>query len=376
MPRIVLQELDSDKALSVGELDALVGRDPACALLIEGTKSRVVSGRHARIFFQDGAWWIQDMSRNGTILDEERLQAGQRHALRAGQVIGLGESGPRFRVMTLEARNVAETMLESNLVVPDKQTTAPRVRPRVGLASAGNPQEGTTALPTPMGEPVSVQFEEATEPAKLSGAWHISIVLRATHSDQRFDAKASVVKVGRSPECHVRIPPEQGASVSRVHCEIAIGESGVVVRDAGSRNGTFVNGSKIQGAHPIIVGDKVTLGSGGPSLEVDDLHIMRGEVVRTEPAGRSPGGGPTPDARQIGQPFREPPTAPAPLDEAIPAATRVHVTGAPASVGQPVVASETPAKPAPTGRNRILLFVIIGVLLLVVAVLVGRLSAS
>src|SRR5205085_10481837 len=98
MPRIVLKDLDTEKAQSVPETDAQIGRDPSCAFVIEGAKSKVVSSRHARIFFQDNSWWIEDTSRNGTILDDERLQSGQRHAIRVGQVIGLGESGPRLRV--------------------------------------------------------------------------------------------------------------------------------------------------------------------------------------------------------------------------------------------------------------------------------------
>ena len=93
MPRIVLKELESDKTLSVTDIEATVGRDPASGFVIEGPNSKVVSARHARIFFQDNSWWIEDTSRNGTILDDERLQQGVRHALKVGQLIGLGESG-------------------------------------------------------------------------------------------------------------------------------------------------------------------------------------------------------------------------------------------------------------------------------------------
>src|SRR5687767_15010805 len=110
MPRIVLKELETDRALAVAEAEALIGRDPACGFFIEGPKCKVVSGRHARIFYRDNAWWIQDMSRNGTVLDDERLQAGQRHALRVGQVVGLGESGPRLKVTALETRAASETL--------------------------------------------------------------------------------------------------------------------------------------------------------------------------------------------------------------------------------------------------------------------------
>lgn len=383
MTRIVLQELESDRSLTVGDLDALVGRDPACGFVIEGPKSRVVSGRHARIFFQDGAWWIQDMSRNGTILDDERLQSGQRHALRTGQVIGLGESGPRFRVTALDSRNVAETMIESTASGAPGQTTAPRARPQIAGMSPpmGNPADGTKAARPPAPDPNAVSIEEPTEPAKLSGDWHISLALRATHSDQRFEAKGSVVKVGRSPECLVRIPPEQGASVSRIHAEITIGESGVVIRDAGSRNGTFVNGNRIQGAQSLVTGDRIMLGSGGPTLEVEDLHILRGEGPRTAPA-KGVGGGPTPDAvtakQASAQPFREPPTGPAPFgDHAAVAATRVSPPrmASPARGQARATPGRSPAQ-GTGGRKRAIVLAVIGALLLAAAVIIGRMTAS
>src|SRR6266568_883736 len=127
MPRIVLKELESDKTLSVSDSEATVGRDPASGFVIDGPNAKVVSARHARIFFQDDSWWIEDTSRNGTILDEERLQQGVRHALKVGQLIGLGESGPRYRVLALESRKVAETVMElPDLDTPVAPTTAPR----------------------------------------------------------------------------------------------------------------------------------------------------------------------------------------------------------------------------------------------------------
>src|SRR5262245_26657686 len=112
MPSIVLKEIESEKTFSAPDLEVTMGRDPSCGFVIEGPNAKVVSGRHARIFFQDNAWWIEDGSRNGTILDDERLQRGHRHSIRVGQLIGLGESGPRFKVATLEASRLPETALE------------------------------------------------------------------------------------------------------------------------------------------------------------------------------------------------------------------------------------------------------------------------
>jgi pSer/pThr/pTyr-binding forkhead associated (FHA) protein len=283
MPRIVLKELDSDKTLSVSDVEATLGRDPACGFVVEGPNAKVVSSRHARIFFQDSSWWIEDTSRNGTILDEERLQQGQRHALKVGQLLGLGESGPRYRVLVLESRRVAETVIELPDLNAPVATTAPRQsapsshKPAAPPAAANLAESPTAAMRHSEAVRAGLNFEESTEPMSPSPDWLVHVVLRATSTNQRFDVRSQLVKIGRSPDCNIQIPPDQGASVSRIHCEIAIEEGGVVVRDAGSRNGTFVNGKRLESAHAAVKNDFIMLGSGGPQFAIEDLHIVKGQ---------------------------------------------------------------------------------------------------
>ena len=298
MPRIVLKDLDTEKAQSVPETEALIGRDPACHFVIEGQKSRVVSSRHARIFFQDNSWWIEDTSRNGTILDDERLQVGQRHALRVGQVIGLGESGPRLRVSALESRQMMATVVEP----PDlnrQEPVAPREKEKPGEpvkpTTAPRQSAGAQAPATPGAFPdvaagktsamrrseairAGLQIEESTEPMSPAPDWLVHVVMRATNTNQRYDVKSMTVKMGRAPECNVQIPAEHGASVSRVHAEVSIQDGGVSVKDAGSRNGTFLNGKRLEGPHALARSDLIMLGSGGPTFSVEELHIVKGQA--------------------------------------------------------------------------------------------------
>src|SRR5213593_4413573 len=50
--------------------------------------------------------------------------------------------------------------------------------------------------------------------------------------------------IGRKNDCGLRIP---SPLVSRQHCELSCSGSKLVVKDLGSSNGTFVNGTKVRG---------------------------------------------------------------------------------------------------------------------------------
>src|SRR5919201_2723770 len=288
MPRIVLKDLETERTLSVPETDAQIGRDPSSGFFIEGPNAKVVSGRHARIFFQDNTWWIEDMSRNGTILDDERLQRGQRHSIRVGQLIGLGESGPRLRIMILESRQVAETVLDMSGVPPAMSANSSAPSTVSSSARTVVKQLGAeeSKAPARRFEPRFAQrIEEPTEPNTPSPDWLVHVVLRSSHSNQRFDVRDLVVRLGRSPDCNVQVPAELGASVSRIHTEIVIQDGGVSIRDAGSRNGTFVNGQRLDGPQPAAKSDLIMLGSGGPTYAIEELHIVKGDATASPPGG-------------------------------------------------------------------------------------------
>lgn len=64
-------------------------------------------------------------------------------------------------------------------------------------------------------------------------------------TEHRFAAPAACV-IGRDSDCNLRLV--QGLlteTLSRHHCRIDVGPQGAFVRDLSSRNGTFVNGTKI-----------------------------------------------------------------------------------------------------------------------------------
>jgi hypothetical protein len=63
--------------------------------------------------------------------------------------------------------------------------------------------------------------------------------------------------VGRAQGCRLII---SHASVSSLHCEILLHLSEVIVRDRGSKNGTFINGSRVDGQMPVRNGQIIRFG--------------------------------------------------------------------------------------------------------------------
>ena len=384
MPRIVLKEVDSEITLSTSDTEAAIGRDPTSAFVVMGPNAKVVSARHARIFHQDNAWWIADSSRNGTIVDDERLQQGQRHALRVGQVVGLGESGPRYRVVVLDSRMIAETVNERpNLGAPAPSSAGapsaaggpatPIAAAAAALAGRAAPAQGMNAGPSTMhSRPPAdgrADIEESTEPMSPAPDWLVQVALRFTKTNQTYDVRAKSVKIGRSTECNVQVPPEHGAAVSRMHAEITIHEGGVVVRDEGSRNGTYLNNRRLESSHPVMRGDVIMLGAGGPSFAIDDLHIVRGPGTAGAARRQSPQSSPAAPPKR----FVEPPTAPAPHGAAAAlAATQFGARGGPPPGDRksPLMRDVIGDVPAPSARRRrIVVWAVVAAAILVATLL-------
>jgi pSer/pThr/pTyr-binding forkhead associated (FHA) protein len=90
----------------------------------------------------------------------------------------------------------------------------------------------------------------------------MKVKLRALQGDdagKEFRIPTSVCLIGRSKECHLRPRSE---AVSRRHCEILVEGENVIVRDLGSKNGTFINGERIQTEDVAVLrtGDKLRIG--------------------------------------------------------------------------------------------------------------------
>lgn len=83
------------------------------------------------------------------------------------------------------------------------------------------------------------------------------VVLAGAKKGAAVPIKKSSFIIGRSKECALRAGSE---AISRKHCELKQNDSGITVQDLGSRNGTYVNDSKIEGVRKLSHGDTLKIG--------------------------------------------------------------------------------------------------------------------
>lgn len=91
--------------------------------------------------------------------------------------------------------------------------------------------------------------------------------------------------LGRSNTCAV---PIAGGKISRQHAKLYVLEQTVWVEDLGSRNGTAVNGRRIEGPTPLSPGDQIRIGRTWlafcPGEAADPLHLLRSDFSVQEQA--------------------------------------------------------------------------------------------
>ena len=67
MPTLTLHDDSRGVTHRLTSTETIIGRDPGCGLVFSGDDAATVSGTHARVFFSDNKWWLEDLrSSNGT----------------------------------------------------------------------------------------------------------------------------------------------------------------------------------------------------------------------------------------------------------------------------------------------------------------------
>ncbi len=92
------------------------------------------------------------------------------------------------------------------------------------------------------------------------------VVVDGVDRGVRFVLSHGVARIGTAPKNELRLTDP---TVSRLHAEVTVLKSAISVRDAGSKNGTFIDGIRIEAAH-LPPGSSLRVGSSTIRAEVRD----------------------------------------------------------------------------------------------------------
>lgn len=107
----------------------------------------------------------------------------------------------------------------------------------------------------------------------------VRVLVRDASGEREIVLATFPFTIGRRDDNQLRLV---GSEVSREHAEIERDGTAVILRDRGSRYGTFVNDEPVTGAVELRPGDRVRLGRGGGA----DLTYLASESARTHAGAR------------------------------------------------------------------------------------------
>jgi pSer/pThr/pTyr-binding forkhead associated (FHA) protein len=113
------------------------------------------------------------------------------------------------------------------------------------------------------------------------------ILFKKNGSHKSFTLPTNITVIGRRHDCDLQIPL---MPVSRRHCQLSQNEETVKVRDLGSRNGTYLNGKRIEEA-TVEAGDYIKIGPLTFLLQVDgqpEEIVPPEQAAKKAPAKKEP----------------------------------------------------------------------------------------
>jgi pSer/pThr/pTyr-binding forkhead associated (FHA) protein len=234
--RAVLQVTKDRKLVSKVAIAAnpfVMGRSPSCSLPLD---EALASREHANVIFESGTFWVVDNgSRNGTLLNEEKITT--KKELRDGDEIGIGATRIKF-------------------VLDKTEDDADDDKTRV--ASAADLKEEVP------GQAVVQKKEIGDFDVKLR-------IVEGPLAGGNFRNWEGPLTMGRGLNNNVVLVDD---AISTAHAQIVQEGNDYYVEDLKSSNGTFLDGVKVQ-KNKLSNGQKIKLGVSTLIFEMVDLRQKR-----------------------------------------------------------------------------------------------------
>lgn len=257
--------------------EATIGKKKENTIVLD---QPVISGRHARIFFDEaaGCYCLEDVgSRNGTKLDGVR--------------VGLKEKLGDLHIITFAQKFdfIFQTINGHERATKSRQRTGDEPQPPqsgnrtfVGPLNLGDETDDLESSPPPRDEKTMIEgaakskspsrlpniiandayktVVESAAPRLKTPSFSPDFILEIKHpaqGGQTFSLKPGENLIGRSPECEIIV---NDPSISRRHAALIVQSGRVLLKDLGSKNHTFVDEQAVNAEMEILPGASLSFG--------------------------------------------------------------------------------------------------------------------
>jgi pSer/pThr/pTyr-binding forkhead associated (FHA) protein len=220
-----------------------IGRSELSDIALFGDPS--VARTHAVLVAQPGGrFLIEDTGESplGVVVNGQRI-AGEKPLFNGDQI----QLGGKMLIFY-------ERLTKTPTVPVERDVAPPRMAASPGLPSLAD-LPAAAALPAPAASPMSQPASIVAPPLP-----HSVVTLVATngpHAGARFSVTPGAV-IGRDPAAEISLSSDSKAS--RTHARLVADGAGYAIEDAGSTNGTFVNGQRVT-RQILAVGDTIIIGT-------------------------------------------------------------------------------------------------------------------
>jgi putative serine protease PepD len=244
LPRLICS--DGKEILVTGQL--IFGRSPECSVHLDDNS---VSRQHTKLELVEQRVMLSDLgSRNGTWLNDQKITTPMEL-----------HNGDRLRISkTIYIFKAAAVPVQT--VVPPIQNPAPVLTVKLQAQAPAAPVQAVEP-------PAEVPASERTPKTVY---WQTGVPMTLVRSDNgaEFGLNRSI-NIGRDESNDLALKDDTSASSSHARIEL-VGEQ-VVIADLKSRNGTWVNGKRIQSPMPLKHGDRIRVGNAMFRLRVGERSL-------------------------------------------------------------------------------------------------------
>jgi pSer/pThr/pTyr-binding forkhead associated (FHA) protein len=249
-------------------IKVVVGRNEGKEVLVEKQETRIgraelsdiplygdpqIARTHAVVVaLPSGGFVIRDVSETpvGVILNDRRVDGEA--PLRTGDQIRIAS-----RLLVFYERVTREPTAPERRDVAVPRAAAPAsVAGAAGLPSLADLPGVSVSVPIP---PLPRQPPVGTDGGGhgMGASAHL-IAMSGPYTGTAFPARPGSV-IGRDPDADIALPADSKAS--RSHARLVSDAAGLAIEDAGSTNGTFVNGQPVSRRQTLVPGDTVVIGA-------------------------------------------------------------------------------------------------------------------